>query len=206
MTFEIKQQVNEITRDRAILMIHDKCKKLNTPLTYGFSWKVETQVHLPSKGQVKTLLERETRLLCIDALRGKGTVNTQASDPRRLPAWRASGQATLTSNHWRKVPQMLRTIRPLFESLASRGATAAAPAADEMSANGAAATKAWQTRVLELEDELKAKSDAVSRLRQRELWFEYQLRRQSDSNSRPLEMLLSEARSLRSSFRVNAPS
>merc|ERR1719247_3220003 len=54
----------------------------------------------------------------------------------------------------------------------------------------------WRGKVSLLEEELKAKAEIVARLRQRELWFEQQLRRQKESNDMPLEALLLELRGL----------
>jgi len=50
----------------------------------------------------------------------------------------------------------------------------------------------WRQRVMVLEDELRQKSDVVVRLRQRELWFELQLKRQREVNGMPIDTLLNE--------------
>lgn len=64
------------------------------------------------------------------------------------------------------------------------------------SSMGGSAAAVWRARVVALEDELRAKSELVTRLRRRELWLEHQLRRQADVNAKPLEALADEARQL----------
>lgn len=54
----------------------------------------------------------------------------------------------------------------------------------------------WRQRVIALEEELKLKTELLTRLRQKELWFEHQLRRQIEVNGVPLESLLSEVLAL----------
>jgi len=58
----------------------------------------------------------------------------------------------------------------------------------------------WRQRVVALEAELKSKTEVATRLHQRELWFEQQIRRQQDTNSMPLEALLAHAESLQQSL------
>lgn len=54
----------------------------------------------------------------------------------------------------------------------------------------------WRQKAAMLEEELRAKAEIVTRLRQRELWFEQQLRRQSEANDSPLRALLDELQGL----------
>lgn len=54
----------------------------------------------------------------------------------------------------------------------------------------------WRQRVAMLEEELRQTSEAVKRLRQRELWFELQLRRQREVHGEPLDALLAEVTDL----------
>eukprot|EP00930_Biecheleria_cincta_P016185 TRINITY_DN13263_c0_g1_i1.p1 TRINITY_DN13263_c0_g1~~TRINITY_DN13263_c0_g1_i1.p1 ORF type:complete len:116 (-),score=27.32 TRINITY_DN13263_c0_g1_i1:13-360(-) len=54
----------------------------------------------------------------------------------------------------------------------------------------------WRQRVALLEEELRQTSEAVQRLRQRELWFELQLARQREVHGEPLDSLLAEVTDL----------
>jgi len=71
---------------------------------------------------------------------------------------------------------------------------------DSAAAQGAASTKAWRQRIVDLEDELRVKAEAVGRLRQRELWLEHQLRRQADFDKKSLATLLSEVKGLQTTL------
>ncbi|CAE7838452.1 unnamed protein product [Symbiodinium sp. CCMP2592] len=54
-------------------------------------------------------------------------------------------------------------------------------------------------RVFGLEEELRHKCEVVRRLRQRELWFEMQLRRQQEAHGEPLSLLVEQVNALRKS-------
>lgn len=54
----------------------------------------------------------------------------------------------------------------------------------------AAAT--WRQRTASLEDEVRAKTEWVKRLHQRELWLNAQLRRQGEANALPMETMLGD--------------
>eukprot|EP00929_Paragymnodinium_shiwhaense_P062783 TRINITY_DN31355_c0_g1_i1.p1 TRINITY_DN31355_c0_g1~~TRINITY_DN31355_c0_g1_i1.p1 ORF type:complete len:502 (+),score=134.63 TRINITY_DN31355_c0_g1_i1:91-1596(+) len=86
------------------------------------------------------------------------------------------------------------------------GVGASASASSTRHAESKEASAAWRQKAAALEEELKAKSDAVMRLQQRELWFESQLRRQVDSNTIPLDQLLSKVEQLQRTVTRVAPS
>lgn len=60
----------------------------------------------------------------------------------------------------------------------------------------ASSREGWRQRVAVLEEELRQTSEGVQRLRQRELWFELQLRRQREVHGEPLDALLAEVTGL----------
>jgi len=51
---------------------------------------------------------------------------------------------------------------------------------------------AWRQRAAQLEDELNSKAAIVTRLQQRELWFEQQIQRQAEANAEPWEALVDD--------------
>eukprot|EP00933_Yihiella_yeosuensis_P010279 TRINITY_DN116660_c0_g1_i1.p1 TRINITY_DN116660_c0_g1~~TRINITY_DN116660_c0_g1_i1.p1 ORF type:complete len:267 (+),score=62.21 TRINITY_DN116660_c0_g1_i1:52-852(+) len=65
-------------------------------------------------------------------------------------------------------------------------------------------TGAWRLRVAELEEELQEKCEVVSRLRQREFWFEMQLKRQQEMHGNPLDAVLDEVLALSKGVESNA--
>eukprot|EP00931_Biecheleriopsis_adriatica_P110336 TRINITY_DN84591_c0_g1_i1.p1 TRINITY_DN84591_c0_g1~~TRINITY_DN84591_c0_g1_i1.p1 ORF type:complete len:217 (+),score=52.60 TRINITY_DN84591_c0_g1_i1:55-651(+) len=76
----------------------------------------------------------------------------------------------------------------------------AAPISDGSAGN----SQGWRQRVAVLEEELRQKSEVVTRLRQRELWFELQLKRQSQMHGAPLDALLEEVLGLRDCLSSNS--
>jgi len=84
------------------------------------------------------------------------------------------------------------------DSLLSGAAGPPSQASSAACAGAGGGGSSMRQRAAVLEEELKCNNDAVARLRQRELWFEQQLRRQRQVNEQPLGELLDEIVSLQS--------
>jgi len=139
-------------------------------------------------------LREELRSLDAEVWKLQEQCLTEADRQRALQADRQQEQ--LPQLQQQRLPQLRGMVA---NSCAAEGQAEAQDSSwmgSTSSGVGMAPGCGWRQRVIALEEELKLKTELLARLRQKELWFEQQLRRQIEVNGVPLESLLSEVLAL----------